>query len=110
VYASALRSSRNATSRLPEQPFLDLRVQDVLDNTAGIDPVEPWATRYIEALRDGRYGDAIWARYHIAGDVEKGLIYDGAGNLTVLQAIEDDARDYRVNDGAMYADAPPLHS
>jgi hypothetical protein len=110
VYASALRISRNATSRLPEQLFLDLRVQDVLDNTAGIDPVEPWATRYIEALRDGRYGDAIWARYHIAGDVEESLIDDGTGNLTVPQAMEDDARNYKVNDGAMYADALSLHS
>jgi hypothetical protein len=108
--ARTLRVSSNATSSLPEQLFLDLRVQDVLDDTAGIDLVEPWASKYVEALRDGRYGDAIWARYHIAGDVEEGLIDGGAGNLTVLQAIKDDARDYRMNDEAMYADALSLYS
>ncbi|KAL4861025.1 hypothetical protein BDV12DRAFT_191352 [Aspergillus spectabilis] len=107
-----LRSSgsNNSTSSLPEQLFLDICVQDVLDNTVGMSLAEPWATNYVESLRDGRYGDAIWARYHIAGDVEEGIIDDDSGNKTVLEVIEEDARGYRVNDADLYTDALSFYS
>ncbi|KKK21244.1 hypothetical protein P175DRAFT_0497885 [Aspergillus ochraceoroseus IBT 24754] len=91
-------------STLPEQLFLDLRIQDVFDNTTGMNHVEPWATKYIESLRAQRYGDAIWARYHISGDVEDGIV-DGSSNMTVLEVIADDAREYRVNEPELYTEA-----
>ncbi|KAL2809740.1 hypothetical protein BJX63DRAFT_445135 [Aspergillus granulosus] len=100
-----LSGNINATSGLVEQLFLDLCVQDILNNTAGMNLVEPWATKYVESLRDRRYGDAIWARYHIGGDMGEGIIDDGSGNMTVIEAIEEDARGYRVNDPALYASA-----
>ncbi|KAL4861958.1 hypothetical protein BDV12DRAFT_179598, partial [Aspergillus spectabilis] len=61
-------------------------------------------------LRDGRYGDAIWARYHIAGDMEEGIIDDDSGNKTVLEVIKEDACDYRVNDADLYTDALTFYS
>jgi hypothetical protein len=111
VFATTPNVSSNTASTLPEQLFLNLRVQDVLENNTAMILVEPWATKYVESLRDKRYGDAIWARYHITGDLGDGLIDDGgSGNMTVLQAIEDDARDYRVNDEDLYTDALSLYS
>lgn len=52
----------------PEQLFLDLPVNQVV-KCDGMQPVEPWESLYINAIHDGRFGDAIWARYHIAGEV-----------------------------------------
>ncbi|KAL3482766.1 hypothetical protein BJX62DRAFT_250312 [Aspergillus germanicus] len=111
VFAMTPNVASNTAFTLLQQLFLDLRVQDVLDNNTAMILVEPWATKYVESLRDKRYGDANWARYHIAGDLGEGLIDDGgSGNMTVLQAIEDDARDYRVNDEDLYRDALSLYS
>ncbi|KAM6514102.1 hypothetical protein FALCPG4_015265 [Fusarium falciforme] len=58
---------------------------------------------YIQAIRVGRYGDAVWARYHIEGDVHDGII--GDTNMTVLEMIEEDATEYKVNAPEQYAEA-----
>jgi hypothetical protein len=52
---------------------------------------------------NGRLGDAVWARYHIAGDVHDGII-EGA-DKTVLEMIEGYALGYRVGDPDIYAEA-----
>ncbi|RSM11821.1 hypothetical protein CDV31_006589 [Fusarium ambrosium] len=77
-----------------EQCFLDISVDQVL-HYDGVPAVEPWATMYIDAIHDKRFGDAIWARYQIFGDVVDGLIDDG--RLTVLESIEEDAVGYKKN-------------
>ncbi|BDD62932.1 hypothetical protein MAP00_007885 [Monascus purpureus] len=59
--------------------------------------VESWASMYIDAIRDGRFDDAVWVRYHISGDVENGIV-KGSSNMTVLNVIEEDALEYRVNE------------
>ncbi|OOQ81612.1 hypothetical protein PEBR_42245 [Penicillium brasilianum] len=85
-----------SSASLVEQLFLDFSVQGVRQNEMnGFPIVEPWATEYVNAIRDGRYGDAVWARYHIAGEVHGGII-DGT-NRTVLEMIEEDALGYKAN-------------
>ncbi|KAH7150531.1 hypothetical protein B0J13DRAFT_290112 [Dactylonectria estremocensis] len=76
---------------LPEHLFLDLRLREVVDGTCPMNIVEPWATMYVDSVREKRYGDAIWARYHMGGDVRNGL---KDGRLTVLEAIKEDAISY----------------
>ncbi|KAJ5993951.1 hypothetical protein N7451_009675 [Penicillium sp. IBT 35674x] len=58
-----------AFSTLPEQLFLDIGIQEIVDNTTRDSELfEPWASDYVELIRQERYGDAIWARYHMVGD------------------------------------------
>ncbi|KAJ5676157.1 hypothetical protein N7462_009054 [Penicillium macrosclerotiorum] len=91
-------------SKLIEQLFLDIPIQDLLNNKfAGTTVVEPWKSDYINAIRDGRFGDALWARYHMFGGVHNGLI-EGT-NMTVLESIEEDAIGYRVGHPDLYAEA-----
>jgi hypothetical protein len=58
----------------------------------------------VKSIREKRYGDAIWARYHIYGDVEDGIM-GGLDNMTVLESIEEDAIEYRLNVPELYTDA-----
>ncbi|QGI62723.1 hypothetical protein CEK27_006694 [Fusarium fujikuroi] len=88
-------------TRAPETLFLDISVQRVLART-GLDPVEPWATSYVNAVRDGRLGDAIWARYHIFGNVVNGKLEDGS---TVLHSLEEEAVRYKKLASKEWADA-----
>ncbi|KAM5368003.1 hypothetical protein ACJZ2D_009717 [Fusarium nematophilum] len=83
-----------------EQLFLDLPVHQVLQRD-GVPAVEPWASLYIDAIHDGRFGDAIWARYHIMGDVIDGMIE----GLTVLESITEDAVGYKKYAPEQYAEA-----
>ncbi|RKK61031.1 hypothetical protein BFJ69_g17178 [Fusarium oxysporum] len=92
-----------------EPLFLEFSIQEVLTNTSWIPVVEPWASQYVSAVRDGRYGDAVWARYHIAGDVHDGIV-GGTTNMTVLQSIEEDALGYKLNDPEDYAKAQALYA
>ncbi|KAJ6144907.1 hypothetical protein N7470_008802 [Penicillium chermesinum] len=95
-----------STTDLVEQLFLDFTTDEVSQNaTNGFPLVEPWASEYVAAIHEGRFGDAVWARYHIAGDVnpQTGIIENT--NLTVLQSIEEDALGYRTSDPDLYADA-----
>jgi hypothetical protein len=80
-----------------EQLFLDLPIQQVLNPNPGTNFIEPWKSMYVDAIRDARFGDAVWARYHIYGDVENG-INSGSNNMTVLDVIKDDALSYRVKE------------
>ncbi|KAL4871727.1 hypothetical protein BDV12DRAFT_183571 [Aspergillus spectabilis] len=68
-------------TKLVEQLFLDIPIQQVLHDTNFI---EPWKTMYIDAIHDGRFGDAVWARHHIYGDAEV-VPGDPANNMTVLE-------------------------
>lgn len=92
-----------------EPLFLEFSIQEVLTNTSWIPVVEPWASQYVSAIRDGRYGDAVWARYHIAGDVHDGIVA-GTTNMTVLQSIEEDALGYKLNDPEDYAKAQQFYT
>ncbi|KAJ6020424.1 hypothetical protein N7540_005928 [Penicillium herquei] len=88
---------------IPEELFLDLTIKEVLTKAADKKFAEPWASMYISAIREKRYGDAIWATYHILGDVqedEEGYI-EGTG-MTVHDRIEMDAARKRVDNPEMY--------
>jgi hypothetical protein len=88
-------------TELVEQLFLEFSFQEVLQNeTDGFPFVEPWASEYVNAIQDRRYGGAVWARYHIAGDVHGGVI-EGT-DKTVLEMIEEDALGYKVGDPEVY--------
>lgn len=86
---------------LPEQLFLDLPIPDVLNKDHWLPVVEPWARAYVDAINDRRFGDAIWARYHIFGEVKNGIL----NNKTVLEAIEEDAISYRRSEPDIYLEA-----
>jgi hypothetical protein len=67
-FALALNVS---STKLVEQLFLDFSLPAVHQHdTNGFLIVEPWASEYLSGIRDRRYGDAVWDRYHIAGDVD----------------------------------------
>lgn len=87
-------------AQAPEALFLGISVQQVLHGK-GVDAVEPWATLYVDAVHDGRFGDAIWARYHIFGEVIDGMIE----KLTVLESITEDAVGYKKFAPEDYAEA-----
>ncbi|CAI7593113.1 unnamed protein product [Penicillium glandicola] len=95
------RAMNTQDTEIVEQLFLEFSVQEVLQNeTNGFPIVEPWASEYVNAIRDGRYGDDVWARYHIAGDVYGGII-EGT-DKTVLEMIEEEALGYKVSDPEVY--------
>ncbi|EAW15645.1 uncharacterized protein NFIA_049860 [Aspergillus fischeri NRRL 181] len=84
-----------------EQLFLDVPIQQVLYPSPGVNFIEPWVSMYVDAIRDARFGDAVWARYHIYGDVENGIV-GGSNNMTALDVIKEDALSYRVNEPEEY--------
>ncbi|KAF9772434.1 hypothetical protein IL306_009852 [Fusarium sp. DS 682] len=73
----------------------NIPVKQVLEQD-GIQVEEPWGRLYIDAIHDGRFGDAIWARYHLLGGVEDGKI-EGT-DLTVAESIRQDAIGYKNHD------------
>ncbi|GIK06704.1 hypothetical protein Aspvir_002354 [Aspergillus viridinutans] len=93
-------------TRPVEQLFLDLPIQEVLHPSPGETFSEPWTSIYVDAIRDTRWGDAVWARYHMYGEVdgETGIVA-GSNNMTVLEVIKEDALGYRVNDPEIYFQA-----
>ncbi|KAB8231975.1 uncharacterized protein BDW43DRAFT_281242 [Aspergillus alliaceus] len=53
-----------ATGNIPEtkpaeQLFLDLPIQVDLNKDTGMQVIEPWASMYVDAIRDRRFGDAV---------------------------------------------------
>lgn len=92
-----------------EQLFLEFSIQDVLSKNERDPIVEPWGSLYVNAIREERFGDAIWARYHMCGDVENGIV-GGSDNMTVLEVIKEDALGYRVGDPEDYAKALLLYA
>ncbi|UPK96066.1 hypothetical protein LCI18_007001 [Fusarium solani-melongenae] len=80
----------------PNEPlFLDIPINRVLNETEGLGLVEPWASRYVAPVDEKRFVDALWARYHIFGEVVDGTV--GGTDLTVLGSIEEDAMEYKAN-------------
>lgn len=61
--------------------FLDLDINQVANGTAGSWIQAPWGDSYVSAVRAGRYGDAVWARYHMDGRADGNII--SADNTTV---------------------------
>ncbi|KAJ4251074.1 hypothetical protein NW762_011725 [Fusarium torreyae] len=94
-------------TKAPEQLFLDLSVQEILDKSDGLPVIEPWATSYVSAVRDGRFGDAIWARYHIMGEVTNNGTIEG---LTVLESIEQDAVGYKKYSPDQFSEAVSFYA
>ncbi|PYH49648.1 uncharacterized protein BP01DRAFT_396325 [Aspergillus saccharolyticus JOP 1030-1] len=86
--------------KLPEQLCLDYSIRDIQEGRL-VAANDPWAPLYLDAIRDGRYGDAVWARYHIGGDVENGIV-GGSGGMTVLEVIKENALSYRVSNPEEY--------
>jgi hypothetical protein len=106
-------------SSLPEQLFLDLPVADIINKTARIRMVEPWTSRYCIAIAEKRYGDAIYARYHIDGRAKDGLYTDlrdnGEGPFelhesSVYDMIMEDAREAAQGSPGHYRDALLFYS
>ncbi|GLA06254.1 hypothetical protein AnigIFM60653_006780 [Aspergillus niger] len=70
--------------------------------------VEPWASRYCTTISGERYGDAIWARYHIDGRATGGIYSDLRDNgdgpfelheTSVYDLVMEDARDRELAEG-----------
>ncbi|PYH43057.1 uncharacterized protein BP01DRAFT_359019 [Aspergillus saccharolyticus JOP 1030-1] len=93
---------------IPEQLFLDLRVSAVRNRTARLNLVEPWATEYCTAVLEKRYGDAIFARYNIAGQAVDGVYSEW--NITVYDMIMSDAQEYAQDHPELFADALQIYN
>ncbi|KAI1028176.1 hypothetical protein LB504_012525 [Fusarium proliferatum] len=96
--------AQKKSSHLPEQLFLDIPINDVLQNTSMLPLIEPWSSRYVEAIQSKRYGDAIWARFHMEGDVQDDP------NDTVLDTIKEDAAGCKVNAPVQFAEAVAFYA
>ncbi|KAJ5650137.1 uncharacterized protein N7484_003860 [Penicillium longicatenatum] len=96
-------------NRPVEQLFLEYSIQDVHSRNKRFQIVEPWGSLCVNAIREERFGDAIWARYHISGGVVNGIV-GGSDNMTVLEVIKEDALGYRVGDPEEYAKALLLYA
>ncbi|KAJ5246634.1 hypothetical protein N7468_001617 [Penicillium chermesinum] len=93
-------------TEVPEQLFLEFSIQDIIQReTNGLAVMEPWASAYVDAIRNRRFGDAVWARYHLAGDVDSETGIIGDTSKSVLQMIEEDAVGYRTGESGLYAEA-----
>ncbi|KAH7166499.1 hypothetical protein EDB81DRAFT_681345 [Dactylonectria macrodidyma] len=99
-------ASTNDTN-LVEQLFLDISADDVTNNTDGIPTVEPWASKYVTTIQEKRFGDAVWARYHMMGEVKNDIV--GDTNLTVLGGIKEDAMGYKANAAEQFTEALSLY-
>lgn len=92
-----------------EQPFLEFTVQKAFQgDTNGFPIFEPWASEYVSAIPDGRYGVPVWARYYIAGDVYDGII-EGIDKI-VLEMMEEDVLGYEVGDPEIYAEVVSFYA
>ncbi|KAI1063694.1 hypothetical protein LB506_005736 [Fusarium annulatum] len=88
-------------TKLVEQLFLDLPISEVLHPTEGTPVFEPWASSYVKSIRESRFGDAIWARYQMLGQVVDGL----CRGKTILERITEDAMGYKKYSSEFYAEA-----
>ena len=82
-------------NKVIEQLFLDIPIRQALTSRPGYQPLEPWVSMYADSIQERRFGDAIWARYHMFGNVVDGMAY--GGNETVLGEIKEDALGYRAD-------------
>ncbi|EWZ99563.1 hypothetical protein FOWG_03224 [Fusarium oxysporum f. sp. lycopersici MN25] len=81
-------------SRPFEQLFLDISIGTVLEPNNSLQLVEPWASEYMASIREARFGDAIWALYHMFGTIVDGFV-EGS-NQTVMEALEESAMEYKA--------------
>ncbi|GAA92516.1 similar to An02g00320 [Aspergillus luchuensis IFO 4308] len=118
ITSTLITAAAGGQSLLPEQLFLDFPVAEVLNRTAW-DMVEPWATEYCTAIAEQRYGDAIYARYNIFGDIKDGMLtlWDCTDegpyrerNITVYEQIMEDARGYYDGYQVLYQEALDFYS
>ncbi|KAK2126537.1 hypothetical protein NOF04DRAFT_1370720 [Fusarium oxysporum II5] len=93
-HAVALTNS----SRLPEQLFLDIPTNDVLQNTSMLPLVESWSSKYVEAIQSKRY----------EGGVQNGITLDT--NDTILDIIKEDAAGYKANAPVQYTEAVAFYA
>ncbi|KAF5245233.1 hypothetical protein FAUST_1888 [Fusarium austroamericanum] len=107
LFFGSSKSDELATSADDTEPneplFLDIPISDITNTAEDLKLVEPWTSRYVAAIHEKRFGDALWARYHIFGDVINGTIEET--NLTVLDRIEEDAMEYKVNEPELFSHA-----
>ncbi|KLO89444.1 uncharacterized protein LW93_1503 [Fusarium fujikuroi] len=90
----ALSTANINETRPFEQLFLDISIGTVLDLNNSLQLVEPWASEYVSSIREARFGDALWARYHMFGTIVDGLV-EGS-NQTVMEALEESAVEYKA--------------
>lgn len=108
IILAVLTSLTSTLAQAPEELFLDLIVAEVANGTSGIRTVEPWTTMYCNAVAEGRYGDAIYARYNIDGRSSNGTFHDT--NRTIIEEIEVDAISYHSGYPDTYAAALSFYS
>ncbi|KAL1853736.1 hypothetical protein Plec18167_005055 [Paecilomyces lecythidis] len=85
--------------------FLDLSPEALQNDTT--ETFEHWSGEYANALYDRRFGDAIWARYNLAGDVQNDTSKDA--RMAVFERIKEDALKYRISTPEQYTDALLLY-
>lgn len=90
-------AQNNPDDKVVEQLFLDIPINHALRRLPGL--VEAWVSKYVGAIRDRRFGDAIWARYHTFGNTGGEEI---DSDDAVLEEIKEDALGYRVADTEEY--------
>lgn len=95
-------------TELVEPLFLDTSVHDVTNHTEGMPSFEPWASQYVAAIHEKRFGDAIWARYYMLGEVKNGIV--GDTNLTVLESIKEDAMGYKAYAAEEFVEALSIYA
>ncbi|KAM0544210.1 hypothetical protein ACHAPJ_011961, partial [Fusarium lateritium] len=85
--------------------FLDISIHDVLIQRLPF--VKPWATMYVNLIREQRYGDAIWARYLIFRGMEGGIITEEWSNpdITVLDNLRENTIKAKTNEPGFYVRA-----
>ncbi|KAF5582967.1 hypothetical protein FPANT_8302 [Fusarium pseudoanthophilum] len=105
---SAKVAASTDETQLLEQLFLDLTIDEVVNRLRGLTVNEPWATEYVTAIREKRFGDAIWARHHVTGAVQNGTFSEV--NQTIFQAIENDAIGYRTYYPEQYSEALAIYA
>ncbi|KAG5806834.1 hypothetical protein H9Q74_009295 [Fusarium xylarioides] len=77
------------SSHLPEQLFLDIPINDVLQNTSMLPLIEPWSSKYVEAIQNGITQDT---------------------NDTILDIVKEEAAGYQVNAPVQYAEAVSFYA
>ncbi|KAJ6005004.1 hypothetical protein N7540_012803 [Penicillium herquei] len=97
---------QRSSEPLPEPLFLDFRVSDLLDMTIRMPRFEPWTSQYCTAITEKRYGDALWARYHMSPGAKDGVITDMRDMGDKFEVYETPVYDEIMMDARGYAESP----
>ncbi|KAH7131003.1 hypothetical protein EDB81DRAFT_763665 [Dactylonectria macrodidyma] len=61
---------------------------------------------YVDSVLEQRFGDAVWARYHMEGGLENGIIHiPPNSDISVLDSIKEDAIGYKTSEPDLYSKA-----